>query len=380
MKKILFIIPSLETGGTVSSLSSIINNLQSHLSIDVFALSHDGNREVTFSDRLLKRSFLIHAYNCSLLLESSIIKYAILIIKVVKRICLILHLNIEKIIYQDFIKRQNRQYDYVVGFQEGSSTLFASYYKNVKKIAWIHCDYSKYHKQGKELQIYMGFDRIVCVSKYTGDKFKNIYPSLSNKVLSIHNLLDFQNIQQSSLVNIDDYRFQSNKFTIISVGRLHPVKRFEYIPDIAKALVDRGCDFRWYILGPVSSERVLSDLENAIEANFVSKFVYYLGNKNNPYPYMAESDLLVSLSSTEACPMIFNEARVLGVPILTTDFGSAFEFIDNGKNGIIVPFEKITSTLENLINSPAKVEALKGANDLVDFNNVIIDSVDQLFM
>ena len=380
MKSILFVIPSLEVGGTISSLSSIIECYKNRYQISVFPIAYEGNLNVEFRDLLLPRRTLVHAYNCTYKNTRGGMRLMAFLFKIIKRIFRFCHYNIETKLYSSLATNFNDKYDVVVGFQEGNATLFASFVSSPHKIAWVHCDYHNYPLSGCEIKIYSRYDDVVCVSKYTADRFKDVYPSLSKKVFHIYNLIDLDRIKSRSLVEIDDPVFKTDKFTLISIGRLHSVKRFECIPQIAKQLVDSNCRFRWYILGPHFSDSIYRELIDSISDNALSEYVFYVGNKTNPYPYLAQSSLLVSLSTTEACPMIFNEAKALGVPILTTDFGSAFEFIDNGKNGIIVPFEKITSTLENLINSPAKVEALKGANDLVDFNNVIIDSVDQLFM
>ena len=380
MKKILFVIPSFEVGGTVASLSALIVALEQKYQIDVCALSHDNIVKLSILSNVLPRNFWTHSYSCNLSYARGFAKIGIFLVKVLKRICIKLGVDLERRIYGSYARTLRDKYDLVVGFQEGNATLFTSLVSSPHKIAWVHCDYTNYPKCGQELEIYDKYDDIICVSKYTADRFKYVYPSLSERVSYIYNLMDIERIKLGSLVKIDDPVFRTDKFILISIGRLHSVKRFECIPQIAKKLVENNCEFRWYILGPHFSDSIYNELMDSITDNALSEYVFYLGNKSNPYPYLAQSNLLVSLSTTEACPMIFNEAKALGVPILTTDFGSAFEFIDNGKNGIIVPFEKITSTLENLINSPAKVEALKGANDLVDFNKVIIDSVDQLFM
>lgn len=379
MKKILFVVPSLEVGGTISSLSSIIQVLKDRYEISVFPLAYEGNLNVDFKDILLPKKILTHAYICNYKNTQGLIRILFFIIKILKRVLGLLNIDFEQIIYKSVSTSFSDKYEVAIGFQEGSATKFVSLIQAKTKIAWVHCDYTKYYGCGNELLTYDKFNKIVCVSKFTADRFKYVYPSLSKKVLHIYNLMDMERIKSGSLDEIDDPMFRADKFTLISIGRLHSVKRFECIPQIVKKLVDSKCEFRWYILGPHFSDSIYTELMDSITDNSLSEYVFYLGNKSNPYPYLAQSNLLVSLSTTEACPMIFNEAKALGVPILTTDFGSAFEFIDNGKNGIIVPFEDITSTLVNIINSPNKVEILKGTNDIVDFNKTIFDSIDQLF-
>lgn len=378
MKKILVVIPSFEVGGTISSLYAIIAYLQKKYIIDVYALSHDNIEKQSLACNILKRNLFVHSYSCNFKNSKGFLKILVILIKLLKHLCLKLGINIEKRIYGIGARCLSNKYDCVVGFQEGNATLFASLVAAPKKIAWVHCDYMNYPQSGHELHIYDKYENIICVSKYTSDRFKQVYPMLSNRVSYIYNLIDFDRIQSGSLAEIDDPIFKSDKFTIISIGRLHAVKRFEYIPDIAKQLVDNNCEFRWYILGPHFSDSIYTELVESISEKSLSEHVFYIGNKSNPYPYLLQSDLLVSLSVTEACPMIFNEAKVLGVPILTTDFGSAIEFIDND-NGLIEPFEKIASALIDLINTSEQLESTKCILDKIDYNKTIKDSLDQVF-
>lgn len=155
----------------------------------------------------------------------------------------------------------------------------------------------------------------------------------------------------------------------MSVGRINVVKRFDKIPSIARFLVDKGCKFRWYIIGHNFADDVYKSLLNSIVSESVEEYVCYLGNKFNPYPYLLNSDLLVSLSSTEACPMIFNEAKVLQVPVLTTDFGSAYEFINEGINGEIKPIEEISFTLYKLITDTKYYNSLLDGMRMSEFTS-----------
>lgn len=367
MKRLLFVIPSLEVGGTTTSLASIIDNLQHLFLIDVIALTHDGNNEVSFAGKILKRDLLVHAYSCNISLAPRWLRPILFIIKIVKRLCIYLHVDLEKSLFRRYINKLDDSYDCVIGFQEGNATRFASLFKHVKKVAWVHCDYSQYMLQGQELMIYINFENIVCVSQYTASKFKDIYPSLSTRVSYIYNLIDTVRVRDLSKSHIED--FQTDKFTIVSIGRIHQVKRFEQIPIIAKKLLDMNCDFRWYIIGPNYSDQIFNRLMNSIEELSVSKYVSYLGNKYNPYSYLAQSDILVTLSYTEACPMIFNEAKVLGIPVLTTDFGSSFEFIDDGINGRIVPLDRVEYVLAELIDSKEAYKRLKIGMSRYDYDN-----------
>ena len=83
MKKLLFVVPSLEVGGTTTSLAAIIDNLKQQYLISVLALSYDGNTNVSFKDNLLERDSLIHAYYCNWSSADKLSKFKILFIKII---------------------------------------------------------------------------------------------------------------------------------------------------------------------------------------------------------------------------------------------------------------------------------------------------------
>ena len=73
----------------------------------------------------------------------------------------------------------------------------------------------------------------------------------------------------------------------------------------------------------------------------------------------------MNTSISEACPYVINEAKILGTPVVCTDFGSAKEFIDYGINGFYEPIEKVADRIICLIKNPN--ELLRVKNTLIDF-------------
>jgi len=67
----------------------------------------------------------------------------------------------------------------------------------------------------------------------------------------------------------------------------------------------------------------------------------------------------VTLSLSEACPMIFNEAKILQIPIVSSDFGSAKEFINNGVDGIISPIEEFPEVIYQMMSNAMKYQNIK---------------------
>ena len=374
-KRILFILPAFEQGGTISSLIGILNSeLKDDFEFRVFSMK-GWNEDIeelrpydigyNFFTRLIYSDFNKLSFIEKLL--ASIIKILIRIPFVKKRFVFAIVRVIEK----------REHPDVVVAFQESLATGFAVYFKNPNKVAWIHCDYTKAIPcETNEELIYSCFKRIVCVSDYTRRSFLTRYPSLSESTISIHNIFDRERILSLASSPIDDPRFDNSSFTIITVGRISVVKQVHQIPAMAKILKNSGLKFKWYIIGGGDeggeSERLRSEMDKIPE---ISKEVICLGNKLNPYPYFKKADVLVSNSSTEACPMIFNEAKLLELPIVSNSFGSSYEFIQEGKDGFIVDSDKIPLKILEVAESNFKVQPSVDN----DVNNTSLNKIRKLF-
>lgn len=352
-KKILFITPSCNAGGgTIASLLSIVNsNLNKDYDFHVFSI-YGG---IDFKCELMKFNI-----GCNTLTRfvfgnyselSSYLKLFALPFKIFRALKKFRPL-LESWVINWTVKtiRHKYSFDWVVGFQEGFATEFASRFMSEKKIAWIHCDYAyAFSIERDECSLYDKFTKVVCVSNYTMSTFVERYPSLKSKVVAIHNIFDAKNILSKADVPIDDYRFHSDYYTIITVGRISKVKQLYQLPSIASYLKNCGMKFRWYIIGGGDEGGEKERLDAEIAKYDIEDCFILLGKKRNPYPYFKAADLLLTNSSSEACPMIFNEAKLLGLPILSNTFGSAYEFILEEEGDMIVPTLQMGKCLKKLI-------------------------------
>ena len=104
-----------------------------------------------------------------------------------------------------------------------------------------------------------------------------------------------------------------------------------------------------------------------------------MGIKTNPHYYIKNADLLVSLSISEACPRVINEAKILHVPVVCTNFDTAKEYIDNMKNGIISPIDEIKySILEILQNDELKNNIKANISKFHFDNNDIMNRINEI--
>lgn len=358
-KKILFVIPSFKIGGTIVSLHSILSVIDTEkYDVSVFALNKSGNflHKLPNCKIIPENIWLSLVYNGDNIFKKLFSK----LLRYTRSIFYRLGYSIEPIcckMAEATMRFDN--YDTLVNFSE-SIARYVAYYPITKRVAWIHCDYRRHldlvrKNENKEYNL---FSTIVCVSNFAKEVFCNCIPEVSNRVVAIHNIInvdDILNKSRDSATQLDP-KFKTDNFTIISVGRIDPVKQFHLIPQLAADIKSRTSrKFQWYIIGGYRGfDQYIEKLKQDIKRLNVSEEVILLGEKTNIYPYMANANLYVSTSFSESFPLVINEAKVLGIPVVSNNFGSASESVRHGVDGFISPIEsgEMTEKICQLINSP----------------------------
>lgn len=220
-----------------------------------------------------------------------------------------------------------------------------------KYIAWIHTDYSKvYVNADKEESVWASYDNIVSISDGVTDAFLSVFPSLSEKIIVLPNLLPSSLIQEKANEFIPD-DMVGDGIKILSIGRFCEAKNYDNVPHVAKILKEKGLRFRWYLIGYGDS----SAIENAISETNMSEYVVILGKRDNPYPYLKHCDIYAQPSRYEGRSVTVEEAKLLCKPILLTNYPTAKWQINNGIDGVISEMdnESIASALFMMSNDGA---------------------------
>lgn len=249
-----------------------------------------------------------------------------------------------------------KEYDAAISFM-WPHEYTAKKVKAKKKIAWIHTDYTVAQMDfEKDEKTWALFDKIAGVSDNVCSAFAKVYPSLSDKLVTIENVLSPDFVRAQSQLELPVEK-ESDLPTILSVGRFCPAKAFELIPRYSRIMLDKGCDHRWYIIGYGGEEELI---KNEIQKYNVSEKVIVLGKKSNPYPYMAACDVYAQPSRYEGKAVTVREAQILGKPVLITDFETAKSQVENGIDGIICPMDaqSVADAVMKLLNSKETREEL----------------------
>jgi len=247
-----------------------------------------------------------------------------------------------------------KRYDCAIGFLERGPIYYVlDKVRAGRKIGWIHIDYDRLGMDPAFDEPYFGkLDHLVTVSEECASVLKMRFPRHREKVRVIRNIISPSVVRKMAEAEKGDlYGRREGETIIVSVGRLHPQKGFDLAIDACALLVKRGRNVRWFVLGE-GDER--ERLEKRIrELGLEGRFVL-LGVKANPYPYMRQADLYVQPSRFEGKPIAVDEAKMLGLPILVTDYRAASGQIAHGVNGLIAAMEPgaIAAGIERLMDEP----------------------------
>lgn len=217
-------------------------------------------------------------------------------------------------------KVTDKKYDYAIDFN-GYNNVLSKYvlsFKASKKIIWIHNDYEEKKKYEKKFQIlfslskskYKLFDEYVSVSNGVKNSFYKVTGLISNYV--IQNYIDTTEIIDSSKENIDFY-VDEEKINICFLGRLVQQKGLFELLNIMENYKKKNELFHLYIIG---DGPLKESLINETEKLDLFDNVTFLGNKENPFPYLNLCDYLILNSKYEGQGMVLLEALSLGLKII----------------------------------------------------------------
>lgn len=339
MKKILFLIPTLDHGGAEKVLVNLVNNLDPNK----YDITVQTIMDIGVNKKFLKEH----------------IKYKSIFKKRYKGITTILKFFSPNFLYSKFISSEF--YDIEIAYLEGACARIISgnrIDRNPIKIAWIHTEITN----DKELRIgfrnanearlcYKNFNKVVSVSEVVKNKFiETTGINIENSIV-LYNINETDKIIKLSEEDVENITFNKNVFNICSVGKIINSKNFMTLAKIHKRLLDSNIQNHVYILG-VGPEQY--EIERYLKQVGLTNSFTFLGYQENPYKYVSKCDLYVCCSKKEGFSTAVTESLIVGTPVVTTPCSGMKEMLgENNEYGIIVNdseyelYEAIESILKN---------------------------------
>ena len=334
MGKILFTAYSLGIGGIEKALITLLNYLAGQEKYDITLVLEENKGEL-LND--LNKKIKITEYKPDNSRNILIRK----IKNLIKRI--------------KFILKYKNKFDFSASYATYSLPgSFVARNASKNNCLWVHSEYMTVFNNNKQEYVDFfnkldveKFKKIIFVSENAKDIFNQNYPELKYKTQTIYNLIDYNEIINKSKEQIEEKR--SNIYTFLNVGRhTEKDKRLSRIIEAAKRLKKDNLQFRIIFVGDgKDSEKYKEE----VKKNNLEKEIIFLGNKKNPYPYFKIADSLIMTSEYEGFPVVYMEALVLGLPIITTNVSDSKKIIDD-KYGIVL--EKNVDLIYNSMKKAIK--------------------------
>lgn len=376
MKKIMFLMGSMQSGGAEKSLVSLFSTLDfSQYDTDLFLFEKKG----IFIDSVPKEVKIIEApaivrglskeKKLKLILSKEMTLKALwtrtlatLSTRIKGRKLPITGKNNCQFIWKYWNKvvpKIQKKYDVAIAYLQGFPLYYVMDKAEAKvKIGWIHTDYLKggYFRE-LDRPYFEKLDYIVTVSEECKNTLVEVFPEFSYKISVIENIISEKTIaamaKKESTIKLD-----KTKKCIIGVGRLSQEKGMDLAVEVCKRLVEEGYPIQWYIIGKGAEEKKLLELvENyGLKENFM-----LLGEQSNPYSIVKQADIFVQPSRFEGKSIAIEEAKILEMPIVVTNYPTVGDQITDGYTGVIaaITVDSIFKKVKMLLDDEGQCRLLK---------------------
>ena len=337
-RKLLFVSNNMNIGGVQKALCNLLKEISDNYEITLFLFN---STDVYMNDLPEKikvltckgpyRYFGISQGECKTFTDRIIRGFFAALTKTVGRDFVVKLMNL-------FQKPIKDEYDFAIScFQNGIKNSFYGgcndfvlcKTKAKQKITFLHCDYglcgANYEENNNK---YKKFDKIAACSDGCKKAFMRCLNINPQKVFTVNNCNDFDAIRK--LADTDTLIYDESEINVITVARLAHEKGIERALEAVRNAVESGVEVKYHLVGDGDKKNELQKLCHNLG---IEKHVVFHGNSSNPYKYMKKADLLLVSSYHEAAPMVIDEARCLGVPILSTETTSSQDMIIDNDSG-----------------------------------------------
>lgn len=233
-----------------------------------------------------------------------------------------------------------RRWDRVVAMKEGPCMRLASRLRAEKKLAWVHTDYRSFRwthwhfrSDGEERACMAAFDAVVCVSETVREGVIGTIGDPGN-LRVLYDPIDAAAVAEKARRPAEDAARPADGPLLVAVGRLAEGKRFGLLLDVCRELARDHRFTLWIVGGGECEEALRAQLRDYVLPQF-----QLLGHRDNPYPYIARADWLLSSSQSESYGLTVQEALILGVPVVACACGGVAESLD-GRFGVLCGLER----------------------------------------
>ena len=187
-------------------------------------------------------------------------------------------------------------------------------------------------------------DRLIAVGNQVRDELLAVKIGTYGKYVVIGPGLELAEIPSRKAAR-EHFDIPKDEFVVTWIGRMVPVKAPNRIIEVAQECQRRGLKIRFVLAGegPLSSE--LKKLSEPLKLP-----ITYLGWQSEIERVLSFSDVVILTSENEGTPVVLIQAQMVGIPVITTDVGSASEVMIHQRTGFCLRYSaaEFADAIENL--------------------------------
>ncbi len=244
-----------------------------------------------------------------------------------------------------------KEYDAAIGYLEGNALYYCAECVQAKtKIGYIHNDYTKLGLDADfDRPFVQKLDAFVTVSPECEKVLRQVFPEAAQKIHMIENITSPSVLRSQAEKMPGEFENVSCP-KLLTIGRLREQKGYDYAVAAAEKMKKDGFDFKWFCIG---TGELKEQIEREICEKNLEENLILLGERTNPYPYIAHCDLYVQPSHFEGKSIALDETKCFAKPIVATKFTTVFDQLTDGKTALLAGMsgEAVAEKIEELIRN-----------------------------
>jgi glycosyltransferase involved in cell wall biosynthesis len=315
-KKVVFILPSLASGGAERVLITLMNRIdRSRFKPEFISLRRNGPLKP-----LINNDVPIHQVGSY---RNVFLSFIPLLKKLRKTkpdviITTMAKMNFLLLVIRPFLPKETR-----LIIREA---ITPSFIFETNKLGWLAKIFYKI--------LYPKADLVISPAQRIIDEFETILDADTAHHKLLYNSVNIDLTRQHPLATITDKQARSRTVHFICAGRMHPQKGFD---QLISALPYFKCDYDWHltILGGGSERKKLDAL---VEKHSLQNKVSFPGYTKIPWSDIAAADCFLLPSRYEGLPNVVLESLSVGTPVIATKSSGGIDEIKSvsEKNSVLV--------------------------------------------
>jgi glycosyltransferase involved in cell wall biosynthesis len=366
MKKILFVIESLNCGGAEKCLVTLLHNIDyKKYKVDLLMIKKGGQFEKFVPEQVS----IIHNdfFSSMKVIFKAMAKIRFKLLRIKNKNKKFHSAQLFWKVFASSIVKHDEVYNIAIAYSQGFATYYvAEKVKAYYKFAWLNTNYQNAgYNAIYDYDKYVKFNKVIAVSEDSALSLQKAMNAVEKalKISIIKDITDEELVYQLASEN-KGLSNENNITKILTVGRLSKEKGLNLAIGACALLKAKGKEVKWYVVGE-GAER--SYLEALVKKKNLQDVFILLGYKENPYPFMQSCDVYVQTSLFEGLGLTVIEAAILKKPIVTTNFPTASTIITHNETGVICEMDaqSIADSISNYLDNP-------------DFANKIVENLSKM--